>query len=146
MSENTVVATHTACIEFINPTGLYNPEQHAYSHITHCKGQARLSFISGQGGETVDGSYPASFTAQLEQALDNLECALQAISADIGQIAKLTVLIVAHDEQKLSNWSAALKNRLAGRPAPACTLIPVARLALEPMLIEIDAMVWHAAD
>ncbi len=136
--------TMAQSIDFINPSGLYDPSANAYSHITSCKGVGRLSYIAGQGGETVDGELADSFSVQVEQALDNLHCALRAIQASFTDIAKLTVLIVEHDQPKLAIWSQALRQRLAGAPAPACTLIPVARLALDKMLIEIDATVWQS--
>lgn len=143
MPKNTRYQSPKASLDLINPAGLYNPSSNAYSHIAVCQGSGRLSFIAGQGGETADGNLSASFPQQVEQALDNLATALSAIGADFSQLAKITLFIVAHDEAKLAIWSRAFNARLADHPAPACTLIPVPRLALDKMLIEIDAVVWQ---
>ena len=50
------------------------------------------------------------------------------------------MLVVDHSEARLALISAALAKAAQGNPAPACTLIPVPRLALDGMLIEIDAV------
>ena len=144
MSLNPTPATNSHMLHHINPSGLYDPSQNAYSPISSCLGAGRLSFIAGQGGESADGSLSASFAEQVERALGNLECALQSIGASYSDIAKLTVLIVDHEQTKLGIWSQAWLHRLSGRSAPACTLIPVSRLALDAMQIEIDATVWKA--
>lgn len=57
-----------------------------------------------------------------------------------NQVAKLTVLVVDHDMSKLGvlteNVRAMFGNRL-----PAQTLVPVPRLAIDPMLFEVEAIV-----
>ena len=54
-------------------------------------------------------------------------------------VAKLTVLVVDHTEQRLALFSQAVRSLWPDGAAPACTLIPVPRLALDGMLIEIEA-------
>ena len=49
------------------------------------------------------------------------------------------MLIVDHSEERLHIFGAALKAAWDDNPAPACTLIPVPRLALDGMLFEIEA-------
>lgn len=128
-------------IRFINPAGLYDPAPNGYSHVATVDGPARLVFIAGQGGEDARGVLSEDFATQLDQALDNLATALAAADAGFGDVAKLTVLIVDHSESRLELLSAAVKRRWVDRPAPACTLIPVPRLAVDGMLVEIDATV-----
>ncbi|WP_434778772.1 hypothetical protein [Neisseria sp. Ec49-e6-T10] len=45
-----------------------------------------------------------------------------------------------HSEDKLAQFSQVLKSYFLNQLAPACTLIPVPRLALDGMLIEIEAL------
>lgn len=82
---------------------------------------------------------PAEFADQLTQCMKNLEYALTVGGARFDQVAKLTVLVVDHREARLALISAALAKAAGNNPAPACTLIPAPRLALDGMLIEIDA-------
>lgn len=126
-------------LSFINPPGLYDPRPNGYSHAVVVEAPARLIYIAGQGGETVDGVLSEDFGTQVKQALSNLRTALDAAGAEVANVAKLTVLIVDHSEEKLQIFGGALAAMWGDHPAPACTLIPVPRLALDGMLFEIEA-------
>lgn len=125
----------------INPVGLYDPTPNGYSHVAALKPGVRLAFIAGQGGENEKGELPESFEAQVSQAFDNLLVALKAAGAEPRDVAKLTVLIVYHSEEKLHFLGRALEHSFGSGPKPACTLIPVPRLALDGMLFEVEAVV-----
>ena len=122
-----------------NPPGLYDPSSNGYSHVAAVAPGARLLFIAGQGGEDVDGRLPAEFSEQARQALANLDTALKSQGASLQQVFKLTLLIVDHDEHRLRDWVSEA-NRVWESEHPVCTLIPVPRLALDGMLVEIDAV------
>jgi len=126
-------------MKFINPTGLYDPRPNGYSHVVVAEAPARIIYIAGQGGENIDGVLSESFEAQVRQALANLQTALAAADARLSDVAKVTALIVDHNEERLSILSSALQAVWGEHPAPACTLIPVPRLALDGMLFEIEA-------
>lgn len=126
-------------MQFINPATLYDPRPNGYTHVVIAEAPARLVYIAGQGGEDVNGVLSEDFATQVEQALANLRAALQAADATLAQVAKVTALIVGHDEAKLAIFSTALRAAWADVPPPACTLIPVPRLALDGMLFEIEA-------
>ncbi|MEH6565437.1 MAG: RidA family protein [Halopseudomonas sp.] len=123
----------------INPPALYDPTPNGYSHVVVAPLNARWLFVAGQGGEDQHGSLASGFQPQLQRCLHNLRIALAAGGATLQQVTKLTVLVVDHDEARLSLIASALRDAWADKPAPACTLIPVPRLALDGMLIEIDA-------
>lgn len=127
-------------LQAINPPGLYDPTPNGYTHLMITPANARWLFVAGQGGEDTNGVLPAEFADQLTQCMKNLEYALTVAGARFDQVAKLTVLVVDHSEARLALISAALAKASQGNPAPACTLIPVPRLALDGMLIEIDAV------
>lgn len=128
-------------MKFINPAGLYDPRPNGYTHvvIADLAAPARLVYVAGQGGEDVTGVLSEDFATQVAQALTNLRTALQAAGASLTQVAKVSALIVDHDEAKLAMFSTALRTAWGDAPPPACTLIPVPRLALDGMLFEIEA-------
>jgi enamine deaminase RidA (YjgF/YER057c/UK114 family) len=123
-----------------NPPGLFDPAPYGYSHVAEVAGGSKLLFIAGQGGESLDSSISPDFQLQAGQALANLRTALACAGADYCHVAKLTVLIVDHDHERLALWSDTLREAWGDAMTPACTLIPVPRLALDGMLIEVDAV------
>lgn len=128
-------------MKFINPEGLYDPRPNGYSHVVVADAPARIIYIAGQGGEDVDGELSEDFGEQVAQALQNLRTALAAARAVHTEVAKVTALIVDHSEARLAIFSQGLRAMWRDHPAPACTLIPVPRLALDGMLFEIEATV-----
>lgn len=127
-------------IRRLNPAGLYDPSPNAYSQVAVVPAGRPLAFISGQGGDNPDGSFAADFATQAASAFRNVGIALAALGAGPQDVAKITVLIVDHDMQKLRIMQDA-QRVLLGTHHPAATLIPVPCLALPQMLIEVEALV-----
>lgn len=134
------LANRPAPFELSNPEGLYDPSANAYSHVAEVSTAATLLYIAGQGGEDLAGTLSADFAEQAGQALLNLGIALESKGASLADVFKLTLLIVDHSEAKLAMWVAAANTAWGPHMKPTCTLIPVPRLALDGMQIEIDAV------
>jgi len=132
--------TQSTAFQLSNPEGLYDPSGNAYSHVAEVRADSRLLFIAGQGGEDSNGQLPPLFAEQARQALGNLELALASNGASLAQVFKLTLLIVEHSEARLRQWVAEADRAWGPHMKPTCTLIPVPRLALDGMLVEIEAM------
>ncbi|BAN54170.1 MULTISPECIES: RidA family protein [Pseudomonas] len=132
--------TQSTAFQLSNPEGLYDPSGNAYSHVAEVRANSRLLFIAGQGGEDSNGQLPPLFAEQARQALANLELALASKGASLAQVFKLTLLIVEHSEPRLRQWVAEADRAWGPHMKPACTLIPVPRLALDGMLVEIEAV------
>ena len=132
--------TYPAVFQLSNPEGLYDPSSNAYSHVAEVRADSRLLFIAGQGGEDSDGQLSPLFAEQARQALVNLELALASKGASLAQVFKLTLLIVEHSEARLRQWVAEADRAWGPHMKPTCTLIPVPRLALDGMLVEIEAV------
>lgn len=130
----------TSALQLSNPEGLYDPSANAYSHVAEVQAGSRLLFIAGQGGEDAQGNLSPLFAEQARQALANLRLALASKGAGLAQVCKLTLLIVEHDQQRLRQWVAEADRAWGTQMKPTCTLIPVPRLALDGMLVEIDAV------
>lgn len=124
----------------INPKGLYDPTTNGYSHVIRVSGANTTIYIAGQGGEHLDGSLPANFARQVENAFNNLALAITAAGGRFHNTAKLSTYVVDHDEMKLSIITENVHRVFRGH-LPAQTLVPVPRLALDGMLFEVDAIV-----
>ncbi|PYB69586.1 hypothetical protein DMX11_23820 [Pseudomonas sp. LB-090624] len=132
--------TQPRAFQLTNPAGLYDPSANAYSHVAEVRAGSRLLYIAGQGGEDSNGQLSPLFSEQARQALANLELALASRGAGLAQVFKLTLLIVDHAEPRLREWVAEADRAWGPHLKPTCTLIPVPRLALDGMLVEIEAV------
>lgn len=138
-SQNQVAATSATPI-IVNPSQLHDPTPNGYSTAVITPAPGRLAFISGQGGQDQTGALSPHFATQVEQAYANLAAVIKALGARLDQVVKLTVFVVDHDMSKLGVLTENVK-RMFGAKLPAQTLVPVPKLAIDPMLFEVEAVV-----
>lgn len=136
----TTTATAAAELTIVNPAILGDPTPNGYSTAVIVPAGARMAYISGQGGQDETGTLSPDFAVQVKQAYANLRTALDALGAKPDQVAKLTVFVVDHDMSKLGVLTQNVKE-MFGEALPAQTLVPVPKLAVDPMLIEVEAIV-----
>ena len=129
-------------LKIINPSTLYDPTPNAYSHVVVVESFKKIIHIAGQGGENSKGELSPIFKEQVTQVFDNIQHALIAADAELSNIAALRVLVVNHSVEKHEILIKVMQNLWKNHPFPACTLIPVPRLALEHMLIEVEATAY----
>ncbi|YBV94555.1 RidA family protein (plasmid) [Phyllobacteriaceae bacterium JZ32] len=127
-------------LTIVNPQNLYDPTPNGYSTAVVTPPNARIAYISGQGGQDATGGLSPDFAAQVEQAYANLVAVLGGVGARPDQVAKLTVFVVDHEMSKLDVLTRSVIE-VFGETLPAQTLVPVPRLAIDPMLFEIEAVV-----
>lgn len=126
-------------LEITNPAGIYDPRPHGYSHVASVSARDLLVFVAGQGGSKTDGVLSGDFKMQVQIAFENIEIALASKGLKMKHIAKLTTLVVDYNEQKHEILIEESTRIWPDLKFPVNTLIPVTRLALDGMLIEIDA-------
>ena len=124
----------------VNPPNLFDPTPNGYSTAVVVPAGARVAYVSGQGGQDSTGGLAPDFAAQVKQAYANLGAALEGLGATPDQVAKLTIFVVDHDMSKLGVLTENVKAMFGDR-LPAQTLVPVPKLAIEPMLFEVEAIV-----
>jgi enamine deaminase RidA (YjgF/YER057c/UK114 family) len=127
-------------LTIVNPPNLGDPTPNGYSTAMIVPAGARLAYISGQGGHDSTGGLSPDFAVQVKQAYANLRAALDGLGARPDQVAKLTVYVVDHDMGKLGVLTEAV-TAMFGKALPAQTLVPVPKLAVDPMLFEVEAIV-----
>lgn len=123
----------------IEAIDLANTASAYYAPATAVPSTARLIHVSGQPGTTKDGVVPGDYESQIHLALLNLRKVIITAGAAVTDIVKLTLLIVNYDAQRRVH-ARHVQRFLAGH-RPAVTLVPVAKLAAEPWLFEIEAVV-----
>lgn len=124
--------------EITNPEGLYDPKPHGYSHIATVNSNSKMVFIAGQGGSNMDGVLSNDFKVQVDIVFENIEIALKSEGLLWSDVVKLTTLVVDYDSSKHEILIAASRKIWPDLKFPVNTLIPVSRLALDGMQIEID--------
>jgi enamine deaminase RidA (YjgF/YER057c/UK114 family) len=125
---------------FKNPEPLFDPTPYGFSHASSVKTPGELVFISGQsGGLGKEHTLSSNFREQTQTALKNIVTVLNSYKLKPENIMKITILIVDHNQEKLKIWNEEISKIWKNKPFPASTLIPVPRLAIDGMLIEVDA-------
>lgn len=137
--ERSLLQPSASLIRLVNPPGLYDPAPNGYSHMAVVTGPARLVLLAGQGGENERGELAPDFRSQVRQAFDNVLIALKAADTSPRKVVRLMALVVDHSEDKLTIFGEELARAFGTGMMPACTLIPVPRLALDGMLFEVEA-------
>jgi enamine deaminase RidA (YjgF/YER057c/UK114 family) len=128
-----------------NPDSLFNPTPYGFSHASSVKTPGELVYISGQsGGLGKEHILSPDFREQVQTGLKNLTTILNSYQLKPENVMKITVLIVDHSSEKLKIWEEEISKTWKNKPFPASTLIPVPRLALDNMQIEVDAVAFKA--
>lgn len=124
-----------------NPPSLFDPTPYGFSHVAVVPEGSKLIYVAGQGGEedTV-GTLSPSFRTQVQFVLKNIQTALQSQGVAMKSVVKVTTLVVDHDANKLKIIIEEFQKMWPDKQFPVNTLIPVPKLALEGMLVEIDAV------
>lgn len=127
--------------EITNPAGLFDPVPYGFSHVAGIPANSQLVFVAGQGGEeNTEGRLSPDFRTQLRHSFNNIKTALRSQGIPMSRIVKITTLIVGHDAQKLKMLAEEAEKVWPDKKFPVNTLIPVPMLAIEGMLVEIDAI------
>lgn len=141
--EHTKTQKNISNIIHKNPKTLFDPTPFAFAHATSTPDHGRYVFISGQsGGEDLKHSLSKDFRTQVQFALRNLETVLKEYDLKPDDVLKITVLIVDHNQEKLAIWTEEMHKTWKNNQFPASTLIPVPRLALDDMMVEVDAIAF----
>ena len=105
------------------------------SHFTHVVRAGRLVFVSGcvatdAEGRTVGGN------AQARQVHENLKTCLAAAGATFADVCKVTVFLKDVGDREKVNIA---RREYFGPHRPASTLVQIARLVRDDLLVEIEA-------
>jgi len=132
---------------FKNPEPLFNPTPYGFSHASSVSTPGEFVYISGQsGGLGKEHTLSNNFREQTQVALKNIVTVLDSYNLKPENVMKITILIVDHSPEKLKIWEEEISKVWKNKPFPASTLIPVSKLAIDGMLIEVDATAFKATN
>src|SRR5438094_7352359 len=102
---------------------------------------ARLVFTAGACPLDADGETVAlgDVAAQAEQVMKNLQVALRAAGADLGDVLKTTVYVATQQQEDLSTAWEVVKRHFGSHDAPS-TLLGVSALGYRGQLVEVEAV------
>jgi enamine deaminase RidA (YjgF/YER057c/UK114 family) len=125
--------------KFVNPPTLATP-QGAYTQVVSVEGAGKLIFVAGQVASDAHGHLvgKGDLGAQVRQAHANLAAALAAVGATPADIVKINTYVVNYKPEHLAVIREARLGFFSSEP-PASTLVGVAALALEGLLVEVEA-------
>ena len=123
----------------IRPSGLWNWP--TFTQVVTGRG-AETVYVSGQVALDANGSLVGGddLGAQTEQAMRNLETALDSAGATFADVIKMTVFVVDYEPEHRPVIAAARDQFLSTDRPPASTLVGVTALAAPEYLIEIEAV------
>lgn len=125
--------------KFINPPTLATPR--GYTHVVTTTG-GKMVFIAGQVAWDVKGEIvgKGDLRAQATQAYANLQAALAAVGATTADVVKMNTYVVSFKSADLPVIREVRSQFFPQENLPASTLVGVQALALDGLLIEIEAI------
>jgi enamine deaminase RidA (YjgF/YER057c/UK114 family) len=125
-------------LEFRNPPGLFQPSTFSQlATIAHGK----LVLISGQTARDAQSNLvgKGDLRAQTIQVFENIKVALQSAGGDFDDVAKLTTFVVNLKPADRTMIAEMIARYFPAGRRPAHTLVGINALAVEDLLIEIEA-------
>ena len=116
-----------------------NPDPYEAFNIAQAYRAGDLIFVSGQAALDLEGNIvgEGDFSAQAEQAFENLQAVLAAAGSGLDKLIKVNIYVT-----DMSNFEklVALRERYFSPPWPADTLVEVSALALPELMVEIEGV------
>ena len=127
--------------DYLNPSDLPNWSETFSQVVVVRAGSTRTIYVSGQVSVDPDLKVvgPGDLGRQAEVALENLSKALAAGGATFADVVRLGIYIKDYQREQAEIIGAALRQRFVTGKMPASTWLGVTSLALDDLLIEIEA-------
>ncbi|RAL16623.1 RidA family protein, partial [Aspergillus homomorphus CBS 101889] len=128
-------------VKAIAPPSIHSP-QGKYSHVLLIEGPHKTIEIAGQVGMKPDGTIPATYDEQVQQAFQNLKACLDSVGSSTQPIiTRLRYYIVDYNPEKFGPLREARELIFEGysHPFPPSVLVPVPALGDPAFLVEVEA-------
>lgn len=108
-----------------------------YVHAVEVPANARWLHVSGQLGVALDGSVPAGFTGQAEQAFRNVIAILEEAGMGVADIVRVNTYLT--DTADIGDYRG-IRDRMLNNHATASTMLVISALAAPKFKIEIEVV------
>ena len=124
----------------INPDTLMAPR--GYTHVVSLAGVSKLVYVAGQVAVDKDGKLVGAgdLAAQAKQVAANVKAALAAAGATPADVVKTNIYVVNYKPADYAAIRDARAELFGTSAPPASTLVGVAALAVDGLLIEIEVI------
>jgi enamine deaminase RidA (YjgF/YER057c/UK114 family) len=116
-----IAAAQNKTCTAINPKHMPDSTAYGYSQANLVKANSAMVYVAGQVGVNPKG--PNDFQSQVDRSFDYLLAVLEASGASAEDVAKITLLIVDHDPEKLAYLGKKRRAAFGDQP-PASMLTP----------------------
>ncbi len=126
--------------KFVNPPTIHPAR--GYSHAVTIEGGRKMVFAAGQVAYTKEMQLVGAgdLAAQARQAYLNLGAVLEGVGASFADVVKITTFVVNYKPSDLAVIAQVRREFFAKENPPASTLVGVQALAVEGLLIEVEAI------
>jgi len=115
-------------------------DQFGFSQAIEVRAHNRTLYCAGQTSVDSNGApvHPGDMSAQLAQAMENLQAVLEQAGFKLGDVVRLNVHTTDVDKT-LESYGEVVGRLSAAGCQPAMMLLGVSRLAFPELLVEIEA-------
>lgn len=115
-------------------------DQFGFSQAIEVRSYSRILYCAGQTSVDANGApvHPGDMSAQLAQAMENLQVVLEQAGYTLGDVVRLNVHTTDLDKT-LESYGEIVGRLSAAGCQPAMMLLGVSRLAFPELLVEIEA-------
>jgi len=124
-------------IERLKPTNVWDSTPYKFSQAIRVRQCQDLLFIAGQTGMDDKGQIVQGLEAQIRQCFENIRRVVNGAGGSMANVIKITGYL--RDVGALETYIKIVAE-FFGDNLPAATVVQVTALALEPLLVEVDAV------
>jgi 2-iminobutanoate/2-iminopropanoate deaminase len=124
-------------IERLKPTSVWDSTPYNFAQAVRVRQNQDLLFIAGQAGIDESGQIMQGLEAQIKQSFENIRRVVIDAGGSMANVVRITGYL--RDMKSLEVYTKIVSEFFAGN-LPAATVVEVNALALEPLLVEVDAI------
>jgi 2-iminobutanoate/2-iminopropanoate deaminase len=124
-------------IERLKPTNVWDSTPYKFSQAIRVRHGQDMLFIAGQAGIDEHGQIAQGLEPQIRQSFENIRRVVSDAGGSMANVVRITGYL--RDMSALETYSRIVGEFFADE-LPAATVVEVKALALEPLLVEVDAI------